>query len=117
MQHYIDNGMPMKLLAAGATSVSDGLFGKGPSMPGYQPRPANPNLPDTRIEDLPYWLKVKEGLLPAGGSAPLNPHNDKRGKRQGTENQAPIYNFNITVTGDVNAPLHLNAGQGSSSDL
>jgi hypothetical protein len=38
-------------------------------------------------------------------------------KRQANENQAPVYNFNITVTGDVNAPLHLNAGQGSDSDL
>ncbi|KAJ1381189.1 hypothetical protein B484DRAFT_411812, partial [Ochromonadaceae sp. CCMP2298] len=39
-------------------------------------------LPDgyeyTADEDLPYWVKVKEGLLPARGSAPLNPLNDKR---------------------------------------
>ncbi|KAJ1412506.1 hypothetical protein B484DRAFT_402265 [Ochromonadaceae sp. CCMP2298] len=77
VQGYIDRGVPMKLMAAEATS----------------------------------------GRVLKYGSAPLDPHNDKRVKRQGSENQAPVYNFNITVTGDVNAPLHLNAGQVSSSDL
>ncbi|KAJ1421551.1 hypothetical protein B484DRAFT_399427 [Ochromonadaceae sp. CCMP2298] len=36
VQGYIDKGMPMKLLAAGATLVSGGVFGKGPSVPGFQ---------------------------------------------------------------------------------
>jgi hypothetical protein len=67
---------------------------------------------------MPYWPGLREGLVPKYGSAPLDPRNDKRGlKRRADENTAPVYNFNITVTGDVNAPLHLNAGQGSSSDL
>ncbi|KAJ1439353.1 hypothetical protein B484DRAFT_468081 [Ochromonadaceae sp. CCMP2298] len=117
MQGYIDRGMPMKLLAAGATSVSNGVFGQGPSVPGYQhqatPRPPSHGHPMTSDADMPYWLKPP----PQRGSAPLDPRNDKRVRRQGNENSAPVYNFNITVTGDVNAPLHLNAGQGSSSDL
>ncbi|KAJ1397903.1 hypothetical protein B484DRAFT_406816 [Ochromonadaceae sp. CCMP2298] len=105
VQGYIDKGMTMKLLAAGATSVSGGVFGKGPSVPGFQhqasPRPPSHGHPMTSDADMPYWLKV----------------NDKRVRRQGNENLAPVYSFNITVTGDVKAPLHLNAGQGSSSDL
>ncbi|KAJ1384400.1 hypothetical protein B484DRAFT_410808 [Ochromonadaceae sp. CCMP2298] len=56
----------------------------------------------TSDADMPYWLKPPAQR----GSAPLDPRNDKRVRRQGNENQAPVYNFNITVTGD-----------GSSSDL
>ncbi|KAJ1410666.1 hypothetical protein B484DRAFT_455816 [Ochromonadaceae sp. CCMP2298] len=121
VQGYIDRGMPMKLMAAEATSVSGGTFGARSALPcamgHYSAAPQSHGYPLTKDADMPYWPSLTQGRLPKYGSAPLDPRNDKRVKRQGNENVAPIYNFNITVTGDVNAPLHLNAGQGSSSDL
>ncbi|KAJ1404628.1 hypothetical protein B484DRAFT_469951 [Ochromonadaceae sp. CCMP2298] len=121
VQGYIDRGMPMKMLAAEATSVSAGTFGARSAVPSalghYSAAPQAHGYPLTKDEVMPYWPSLTQGRLPKYGSAPLDPRNDKRVKRQGNENLAPVYYFNITVTGDVNAPLHLIAGQGSSSDL
>jgi hypothetical protein len=94
--------MPMKQIAAEATSVS------GASA-------CRPAAAEHQWEELPYWQRLQEippgqKIFP-GAYAPLDPKNPKKraasAATHSNENRAPVYNITIKVSGDVNAPVNL----------
>jgi hypothetical protein len=103
LEGYIERSMPMKLVAAGATSI---LGASKPKLAGSKRAHEHEMTQDA---DLPFWMKHQEGIKPYPmGSAPLDPKNDKRRcAQQVSAPRAPVYNITLNITGDVSAPLSL----------